>query len=113
MRLSKSRGLVLEARDNAIKRKVNNKMKREELIQDLKSFLISELKLGKKAGDIKDDAALFGAEGLGIDSLDALQLGVASEQRYGIKIPIDSDEGKAALSSVNALADFILQAQGK
>lgn len=86
-------------------------MDKADLVKDLKSFMISELKLKRNADDIQDDGKLFGPEGLGIDSLDGIQLGVAAEGRYNVKIPIDTDEGKQALSSVNALADFILRAR--
>jgi acyl carrier protein len=81
------------------------------LVKDLKGFMVSELKLKRGVDDIKDDAQLFGPDGLGIDSLDGLSLGVAAETRYGIKIDPTSDEGKAALSSVNALADHIMKVQ--
>ena len=81
---------------------------KQTLIADLKQFMITELNLRKQASDIQDDAKLFGPEGLGIDSLDGLQLGLAAEQRYSIKIPIESDEGKGALASVSSLADYII-----
>jgi len=86
-------------------------MQKQELIADLKQFMITELKLRKQAADIKDDAQLFGPEGLGIDSLDGLQLGLAAEQRYSVKIPVDSDAGKNALASVSSLADYIIAQQ--
>ena len=81
---------------------------KQTLIADLKQFMITELNLRKQPADIKDDAKLFGPQGLGIDSLDGLQLGLAAEQRYSIKIPIESDEGKGALASVSSLADYII-----
>jgi acyl carrier protein len=86
-------------------------MDKENLVKDLKAFMVAELKLKRNVDAIGDDAALFGPEGLGIDSLDGIQLGVAAENRYSVRIPIDTDEGKQALSSVNALADYILRAR--
>jgi len=86
-------------------------MDKEHLVKDLKEFMISELKLKRTIGDMIDSAKLFGPDGLGIDSLDGIQLGVAAEQRYGVKIPVDTDEGKQALSSINALADYILRSK--
>jgi len=57
--------------------------------------------------DIDPAAPLFGS-GLGLDSIDALELVVALEKTYGIRIP-DEDVGKEAFASVNALADYILR----
>ena len=68
-------------------------MEIQALKLEIKQLLIAELDLrGKTAADISDDAPLFGA-GLGLDSLDALQIAAALEERYGITIP-DGDEAK-------------------
>lgn len=83
-----------------------------ELVKELKGFMINELNLKRSPEEIKDGAPLFGPDGLGIDSLDGLQLGLAAEQRYGVKIDVDTDAGKSALASVESLADFILRAKG-
>ena len=83
-------------------------MNRSELITELKSFLVDELKLPIDPASIDADAPLFGTKGLGIDSIDALQVGVAAEQRWNIKINPNDDSGRAALASVAALADFII-----
>jgi len=89
---------------------------RETLKQDLKVWITQELGLRRAPADIKDDAPLFGkgSEGLGIDSLDALQLGAAAEVKWGVKVPLDEDRAASArvLASVDSLADFIL-AHGK
>jgi acyl carrier protein len=77
-----------------------------DLKQSIKQMIIEELHLdGKTPGDIVDSAPLFG-EGLGLDSLDALQLAVAVEERFGVRIT-DEAEGRAAFRSVEALATFI------
>ena len=64
-------------------------------------------------GSIVDDAPLFGqagqpgqSSGLGLDSIDALELAVAIERRYRVSIP-DEKVGKQAFASVKALADFV------
>jgi acyl carrier protein len=78
----------------------------EDLVLELKKLIINTLKLEDIApGDIEDDAPLFG-EGLGLDSIDALELVVALEKTYNVFIP-DSEVGKKVFRSVNALADFV------
>jgi acyl carrier protein len=78
----------------------------EELKQRLKKVIISELHLdGVEPASIANDAPLFGT-GLGLDSLDALQLAVAVEENFGVRIG-DEAEGKKAFASVDALAAYI------
>ena len=73
---------------------------------ELKSKIIESLKLQDVSPDkIGDDDPLFGA-GLGLDSIDALELVVMLEKNYGIVIK-DIEEGRPAFRSVRALADFI------
>lgn len=77
-----------------------------ELRSRIKCALIEELDLrGKREADIADDAPLFG-EGLGLDSLDALQLAMAVEERFGVMVP-EGEPGRAVFASVAALAEFI------
>jgi acyl carrier protein len=78
------------------------------LIEELRSLIIKSLKLEDiMPADIDPAAPLFGS-GLGLDSIDALELVVGLEKTYGIRIP-DEDVGKEAFASVNALADYILK----
>lgn len=78
----------------------------EELIVKLKNEIIDVLNLeGMAPEDIADDAPLFG-EGLGLDSIDALELIVLMEKNYGIKLK-DPNEGKAIFRSVKTMADYI------
>ena len=80
----------------------------DELVLELKKLIINTLKLEDVTpGDIEDDAPLFG-EGLGLDSIDALELVVALEKTYKVFIP-DSEVGKKVFRSVNALAEFVRQ----
>jgi acyl carrier protein len=73
---------------------------------ELKAKIIESLKLQDITPEqIGDDAPLFG-EGLGLDSIDALELVVMLEKNYGIVIK-DIEEGRPAFRSVRALADFI------
>jgi acyl carrier protein len=80
----------------------------DELKSQIKRALIEELDLrGKSERDIDDAAPLFG-EGLGLDSLDALQLAMAIEERFGVAVP-EGDAGRAIFASVNAIAAFVVQ----
>jgi acyl carrier protein len=94
-----------------LKEIVNNS---EELCKYLKKMIIDTLKLEEiTAEEIKDDAPLF-KEGLGLDSIDALELVVAIENIFNVIIE-DEDVGKRAFASVNTLARFIQEEynQGK
>lgn len=85
-------------------------MEKQALIEKLKGQIISQLNLeGMKPEDIDPEAALFG-DGLGLDSIDALELIVLLEKEYNIKIE-DPKEGKKIFHSVNTLADYILAQQ--
>jgi acyl carrier protein len=80
----------------------------EDLVLELKKLIINTLKLEDiNPGDIENDAPLFG-EGLGLDSIDALELVVALEKTYRLFIP-DSEVGKKVFRSVNTLAEFVRQ----
>jgi acyl carrier protein len=72
----------------------------------IKDLIVSRLKLeGVKPEEIGDDAPLFG-EGLGLDSIDALELVLAVEQTFGVRID-DEEVGRKALGSVSALCEFL------
>ena len=78
----------------------------EELVLELKKEIIEVLNLEDvKPEDIENDAPLFGS-GLGLDSIDALELIVLMEKNYGIKIK-DPSAGKAIFKSINSMAEFV------
>ena len=78
----------------------------EELIIELKKQIIEVLNLEDvQPEDIENDAPLFG-EGLGRDSIDALELIVMMEKVYGIKIK-DPSAGKEIFKSINTMAEFV------
>lgn len=80
----------------------------DEMILKLKQEIIEVLNLeGMKPEDIPDQSPLFG-EGLGLDSIDALELIVLLEKNYGIKIS-DPSEGKAIFASVETMAKYITE----
>ena len=78
----------------------------EEMSLKLKQYIIEVLNLEDiKPEDIDNDAPLFG-EGLGLDSIDALELIVLMEKNYGIKLQ-DPAKGKEIFKSINVMADYI------
>ena len=83
-------------------------MDREKLKSELKILIIETLRLEDvMPNDIIDDAPLFG-NGLGLDSVDALEIVVALEKTYGVIIE-DEEVGKKAFASIDVLADFVLE----
>lgn len=84
-------------------------MDREQLKQRLKALIVEGLKLEDKRPEDIDDAAPIFVEGLGLDSIDALELVVLIEDNFRVTIP-DEDVGKRAFASIDALTDFILSA---
>ncbi len=82
-------------------------MDASDVRKQLKELMVAELNLeGKSPSDIDDAAPLFG-DGLGLDSLDALQLAMSIEERFGVKIP-EGPEARPIFASVNALAAHIV-----
>ena len=77
-----------------------------QLRQRIKEIMVENLMLQVTAADIADDKPLFGPEGLGLDSVDALQLVVALDKNFGLKIP-DPAAAKQILESVNTIAEAI------
>ncbi|MBO4488196.1 MAG: acyl carrier protein [Bacteroidales bacterium] len=78
-----------------------------ELTEELKTKMIEVLNLEEMTpADIADDAPLFGEEGLGLDSIDVLELIVLLDRNYGIKIT-DPKAGKEIFASVRTMADYV------
>ncbi|MGD9765206.1 MAG: phosphopantetheine-binding protein [Candidatus Binatia bacterium] len=85
-------------------------MERDALKQRLKVMIIEGLKLeDKRPEDIADAEPIF-VEGLGLDSIDALELVVLVEEHFRVTIP-DEEVGQRAFACIDALADFILTAR--
>ena len=79
----------------------------QALEQEIKELLISALQLEDlKPEDIAAEQALF-VEGLGLDSIDALELGLALQKRYGLSMAADSAETRRHFASIRALAQFV------
>ena len=73
------------------------------LKRQLKQMMVENLMLQVTADEIADDQALFGPGSLGLDSVDALQLVVALDKNFGLKVP-DPSAAKEILQSVNTMA---------
>lgn len=83
-----------------------------DLVLELKNLIIEALNLEEMTPeDIDTDAALFG-EGLGLDSIDALELIVLLEKNYGIKLA-NPAEGKTIFKSVGTIAEYVQQNRKK
>ena len=84
----------------------------QQLEHDIKALIISSLALEDITPDDIDSAAPLFVDGLGLDSIDALELGLALQKRYGVSLSAESEEVRAHFASVKALAAFVT-AQGK
>jgi acyl carrier protein len=83
-------------------------MDSEALRQEIKALIIESLMLEDvQAEDIADDMPLFG-DGLGLDSIDALELAIAIERHFGVTIEADDERNKEIFASINALATHII-----
>ncbi|GLR70751.1 phosphopantetheine-binding protein [Agaribacter marinus] len=77
------------------------------LQSELKEMIIKCLDLEDiEIEEIEDDAPLF-VDGLGLDSIDALEIGLALQKNYGIKLDSNSDETRAHFANVNALVELV------
>lgn len=85
-------------------------MDRETAVSRIKEIIVSSLDLEDVSpAEIETDAPLFG-EGLGLDSIDALELGMAIKKAFGVTFSRDPAENKRVFRSVGSLADFVTSA---
>jgi acyl carrier protein len=84
----------------------------DDLIEKIKQLIIQRLKLVEMTPEmIENDAPLFG-EGLGLDSIDTLELVLGLEKEFGVIIP-DAEVGKKVFQSVRTMAQYVLEQQGR
>ena len=83
----------------------------DQLKDEVKKLLVENLMLQQKPEEIADGLALFGPGGLGLDSVDALQLVVALEKSYGLKIA-DPAAAKETLANVNTIVSAVAKHRG-
>lgn len=79
----------------------------QALEQEIKELIISSLALEDLSPDDIDASQALFVEGLGLDSIDALELGVALQKKYGVKLDADSATTRQHFASVNALVAFV------
>ncbi|EGY51974.1 phosphopantetheine-binding protein [Neisseria shayeganii] len=80
------------------------------LHEEIKQLIIDSLGLEDlTAADIDSHAPLFGDDGLGLDSVDALELGLAVQKHFGFKLDGENEELRQSFASVATLADFVTQ----
>lgn len=82
-----------------------------QLEQEIKELIISSLALEDLRPEDIDAAAPLFVEGLGLDSIDALELGLALQQRYGVKMSEDAQETRRHFASVQSMAAFVAAAR--
>jgi len=80
---------------------------RTELEEQIRQVILSSVEVdGLTAADLPSDAPLFG-EGVGLDSIDALEIGAALRRRFQVKFKANSDENRVHFRTVGSLAEFI------
>ena len=79
-----------------------------DLRTSIKEMMVKNLMLQTTAAEIGDDLPLFGPGGLGLDSIDALELVVSMEKTFGVGVP-NSEVAARALRTVNTIHDYILE----
>ena len=82
-------------------------MAEDDLRIRIKEMMVQSLMLQTPADQIGDDQPLFGPDGLGLDSIDALELVVSMEKTFGVGVP-NSEVAATALRSVNTIHDYIV-----
>lgn len=87
-------------------------MAEPDLRTRIKEMLVKNLMLQTTADQIGDDLPLFGADGLGLDSIDALELVVSMEKTFGVGVP-NSEVAAKALRTVNTIHDYIVEKQAQ
>ena len=79
----------------------------ENLRETIKTMMVENLMLKVSKEEIANDLPLFGPDGLGLDSIDALELVVSLEKNFGVSVP-NSETAKQALATVNSLHDYVV-----
>ena len=87
-------------------------MPEPDLRAEIKEMMVKNLMLQITADEIADDTPLFGPDGIGLDSIDALELAVGLEKTFGVSVP-NAEVATQVLRSVNSIHDYILEKRGE
>ena len=77
-----------------------------DLREQIKEMMVENLMLKVPKEEIADELPLFGPKGLGLDSIDALELVVSLEKKFGVTVP-NSETARTALATVNSIAEYV------
>jgi len=83
-----------------------------DLREQIKEMMVENLMLKVPKEEIADDLPLFGPNGLGLDSIDALELVVSLEKKFGVTVP-NSETARVALATVNSIAEYVMSQRRK
>ena len=78
----------------------------DDLRDSIKTMMVENLMLKVAKEEIRNDMPLFGPDGLGLDSIDALELVVSLEKRFGVSVP-NSETARTALATVDSIHDYV------
>jgi acyl carrier protein len=81
-------------------------MPTDELREAIKEMMVENLMLKVSKEEIANDLPLFGPQGLGLDSIDALELVVSLEKKFGVTVP-NSETARKALATVESIAEYV------
>ena len=80
--------------------------RREQILGEVRRMLIEKLRVEREPDEIDPDTALFGS-GLGLDSIDILEVSLVVSKRYGVEIKADSQDNQSTFRSLRGLAEFV------
>ena len=88
-------------------------MKREDLEGEIRDVILSSVQVeGLSADDLGRDVQLFGDDGVGLDSIDALEIGVALKRKYNVNFKANSAENRKWFRTIASLGQFISESAG-
>jgi acyl carrier protein len=86
---------------------IRHPMADDDLRDSIKTMMVENLMLKVSKDEIGDDLPLFGPDGLGLDSIDALELVVSLEKKFGVSVP-NSETARTALATVDSIHSYVL-----